>query len=247
MVKSLVQNSSALWSPIAIVTGTPDEPRRTVLGIPVVGDTRDLGHWIQVTHADGIAFVPGSMGQAEFRNLLSVCLKLEKPIFIIPTAEEWLRSAGSSRIRMLTADDVVARSSEELNLDLAAVAIADRTVLVTGAAGSIGSELCKILVGLKPRRLVLVDNNESGLFDIAAELRGISNVDLKEALVSIADREPLITVFADERPDFVFHAAAYKHVPMLESHPEQAVVVNVLGTRNVQSTWHILLLKPALC
>jgi FlaA1/EpsC-like NDP-sugar epimerase len=160
-------------------------------------------------------------------------LKLEKPIFIIPTAEEWLRSAGSSRIRMLTADDVVARSTEALDLDGAALAIADRTVLVTGAAGSIGSELCKILVTLKPRRLVLVDNNESGLFDIAAELRGLANVDLREALVSIADREPLITLFGDERPDFVFHAAAYKHVPMLESHPEQAVLVNVLGTRNV--------------
>jgi FlaA1/EpsC-like NDP-sugar epimerase len=233
MVKSLVQNSSALWSPIAIVTGTPDDARRTVMGIPVVGDTRSLAHWIQVTHADGVAFVPGNMAQADFRTLLSVCLKLEKPIFIIPTAEEWLRSAGSSRIRMLTADDVVARSTEALDLDGAALAIADRTVLVTGAAGSIGSELCKILVTLKPRRLVLVDNNESGLFDIAAELRGLANVDLREALVSIADREPLITLFGDERPDFVFHAAAYKHVPMLESHPEQAVLVNVLGTRNV--------------
>jgi len=233
MVKSLVQNSSAPWSPIAIVTGTPDDARRTVMGIPVVGDTRELGHWIQVTHADGVAFVPGTMAQADFRSLLSVCLKLEKPIFIIPTAEEWLRAAGSSRIRSLTADDVVARSSEALNLDAAASAIANRTVMVTGAAGSIGSELCKILVTLNPRRLVLVDNNESGLFDIAAELRGVSGVDLREALVSIADREPLITLFADERPDLVFHAAAYKYVPMLESHPEQALSVNVIGTRNV--------------
>jgi FlaA1/EpsC-like NDP-sugar epimerase len=233
MVKSLVQNSSALWSPIAIVTVQPLDARRTVMGIPVVGDTRSLAHWVQVTNADGVAFVPGDMAQADFRSLLSVCLKLEKPIFIIPSAEEWLRSAGSNRIRMLTADDVVARSPQELDLDAAAEAIADRTVLVTGAAGSIGSELSRILVTLKPRRLVLVDNNESGLFDIAAQLRAMSNVDLREALVSVTDRELLLTVFADERPDFVFHAAAYKHVPMLESHPEQAVLVNVVGTRNV--------------
>jgi FlaA1/EpsC-like NDP-sugar epimerase len=232
-VKSLVQNSSALWSPIAIVTGRPLDARRTVMGIPVVGDTRDLAHWIQVTHADGVAFVPGDMIQSEFRALLSVCLKLEKPIFVIPTAQEWLRSAGSNRIRMLTADDIVSRASQELDLDMAARNIADRTVLVTGAAGSIGSELCRILVTLKPRRLVLVDNNESGLFDTAAELRTISNVDLREALVSVTDRESLLTVFADEHPDFVFHAAAYKHVPMLENHPEQAVLVNVVGTCNV--------------
>ncbi|MHB8688610.1 MAG: polysaccharide biosynthesis protein [Candidatus Dormibacteraceae bacterium] len=232
-VKSLVQNSTALWSPIAIVTVQPLDVRRTVMGIPVVGDTRSLAHWIQATHADGVAFVPGDMAQADFGSLLSVCLKLEKPIFIIPTAQEWLRSAGSSRIRMLTADDLVARTSHELDLHGAAERIADHTVLVTGAAGSIGSELCRILAVLKPRRLVLVDNNESGLFDVAAQLRRISNVDLREALVSVTDREHLLTVFVDERPEFVFHAAAYKHVPMLEHHPEQAVLVNVIGTCNV--------------
>jgi FlaA1/EpsC-like NDP-sugar epimerase len=235
VLKSLVQNSHALWSPIAIVTARPLDAHRTVMGIPVVGDTRNLAHWIKVTRADGVAFVLGDMVQADFRSLLSVCLNLEKPVFIIPAAEEWLRSPGSSRIRQLTADDVLARSPEELNLDGAAESIADRTVLVTGAAGSIGSELSRILVTLKPRRLVLVDNNESGLFDIAAQLRVISNVDLREALVSITDREQLLTVFADERPDLVFHAAAYKHVPMLEIHPEQAVLVNIIGTRNVLS------------
>jgi len=233
MVKSLVQNASALWSPIAIVTAQPLDARRTVMGIPVVGDTDQLAHWIQVTHADGVAFVPGDMDPVDFRGLLAVCLKMEKPIFVIPAAEEWLRSAGSNRIRMLTADDVVGGSNQELDLNGAAERIAGRTVLVTGAAGSIGSELCRILVTLKPRRLVLVDNNESGLFDVAAQLRGISNVDLREALVSVTDRELLLTVFGDERPDFVFHAAAYKHVPMLEAHPEQAVLVNLIGTCNV--------------
>jgi FlaA1/EpsC-like NDP-sugar epimerase len=232
-VKSLVQNASALWSPIAIVTSRPLEARSTVMGIPVVGYTAQLAHWIQVTHADGVAFVQGAMDADEFRTYLSVCLKMEKPIFIIPAAEEWLRSTGSNRIRMLTADDVVGRSHQELDLNGAADAIANRVVLVTGAAGSIGSELCRILITLKPRRLVLVDNNESGLFDVAGQLRGMSNVDLREALVSVTDREMLLTVFTDERPDFVFHAAAYKHVPMLESHPEQAVLVNVIGTRNV--------------
>jgi FlaA1/EpsC-like NDP-sugar epimerase len=232
-VKSLVQNSGVLWSPIAIVTAHPVDARKTVMGIPIVGDTRELARWIRVTHADGVAFVAGNIAQADFRSLLSVCLELEKPIFIIPSAEEWLMSVGSSRIRMLTADDVVARSSEEIDLGDAARKIAGRTVLVTGAAGSIGSELCKILVTLNPRRLVLVDNNESGLFDAAAELRGISNVELREALVSIRDRDQLLTVFADERPEIVFHAAAYKHVPMLEGHPEQAVLVNVVGTKNV--------------
>jgi FlaA1/EpsC-like NDP-sugar epimerase len=232
-VKSLVQNSNTLWSAIAVVTVQPLHTHQTVMGIPVIGDTRNLAHWIDVTRADGVAFVHGDIVQSEFRNLLSVCLALEKPIFIIPAPQEWLRSSGSSRIRQLTADDVLSQATPELNLEGAADIVRDQAVLVTGAAGSVGAELSRILITLNPRRLVLVDNNESGLFDIAEQLRVTSNIDIREALVSVTDRDLLLTVFADERPDIVFHAAAYKHVPMLENHPEQAVLVNLVGTRNV--------------
>jgi FlaA1/EpsC-like NDP-sugar epimerase len=231
-VKSLIQSPNALWSVIGIVTAKPDEISRTVMGLPVVGETSALEHWITVTHADGVAFIPGDLPQPEFRSLISTCLSLEKPVFIIPPADEWLRSPGTSRLRQLTADDLLSHSIPDLDLDGVADKIADRTVLVTGAAGSVGSELCKILISLDPRRLVLVDNNESGLFDLAEELRLLSTVDVREVLVSVTDREQLLTVFTDERPDLVFHAAAYKHVPMLELHPEQAIMVNVIGTRN---------------
>src|SRR5258708_22577291 len=108
------------------------------------------------------------MAQADFRSLLSVCVKLEKPVFIIPAAEEWLRSAGSNRIRMLTADDVVGHSNDELDLAGAAEQIANRTVLVPGAPAAIGSELCTILGALQPRRLVLVANKDKGVVDVAA-------------------------------------------------------------------------------
>jgi FlaA1/EpsC-like NDP-sugar epimerase len=231
-VKSLIQSPNALWSVIGIVTAKPDEISRTVMGLPVVGETSALEHWITVTHADGVAFIPGDLPPPEFRSLISTCLSLEKPVFIIPPADEWLRSPGTSRLRQLTADDLLSHSIPDLDLDGVADKIVDRTVLVTGAAGSVGSELCKILISLDPRRLVLVDNNESGLFDLAEELRLLSTVDVREVLVSVTDREQLLTVFTDERPDLVFHAAAYKHVPMLELHPEQAIMVNVIGTRN---------------
>jgi FlaA1/EpsC-like NDP-sugar epimerase len=231
-VKTMVQSPNALWSAIAIVTAKPNEIRRTVMGLPVVGDTNNLAHWINVTHADGVAFISGDMPQADFRSQISTCLALEKPIFVIPPASEWLGAPGASRLRQLTADDLLSRPNLDLDFEAVAQTISDQVVLVTGAAGSVGSELCKILVSLQPRRLVLVDNNESGLFDIAEELRLISKVDIREGLVSVTDREQLLTVFTDERPDLVFHAAAYKHVPMLEIHPEQAVMVNVMGTRN---------------
>jgi FlaA1/EpsC-like NDP-sugar epimerase len=231
-VKSLIQSSGALWSVIAIVSTTPLEARRTVMGIPVVGDTGNIEHWIKVTNADGVAFVHGEAGQPDFRKLVSVCIQLEKPIFVIPNPDELFRSPGASRLRQLSADDLITQQTEELKLDSAAELIRGKTVLVTGAAGSVGSELCRTLTTLEPHRIVLVDNNESGLFDLAAQLRGSSAIDIKEALVSIKDRDLLLTVFTDEHPDIVFHAAAYKHVPMLEAHPEQAFFVNVMGTKN---------------
>jgi FlaA1/EpsC-like NDP-sugar epimerase len=248
-VKSLVQSSNTLWTAIGIVTHRSVDARRTVMGIPIVGDTNNLGHWVKVTNADGVAFVHSETGVPDFGSLVSVCLDLEKPIFIIPTSRELFRSPGASRLRQLSADDLIAQSPLDLQLDSAAHAIKDRIVLVTGAAGSVGSELCRTLVSMNPSRIVLVDNNESGLFDIAAELRAISRVDVHEALVSITDRELLLTVFKDEKPELVFHAAAYKHVPMLESHPEQAIMVNVVGTKNALwcaeavSTQHFVLIS----
>jgi FlaA1/EpsC-like NDP-sugar epimerase len=157
----------------------------------------------------------------------------ELPIFIVPGPEEWLQWHEGARMRQVSADDLVGRQPREMDLEAARTSIANRTVLVTGAAGSIGSELARLLATLRPRRLVLVDFNESGLFDIAEELRQNQLADVAESLVSIVDREALLAVFSEERPDIVFHVAAYKHVPMLEAHPEQAVLTNVVGARNV--------------
>lgn len=233
-VKSLIQNSMAGWSVIAIVSQVAIDHRRTLMGIPIVGDASNLEHWIEVTNADGVAFVDAGVTQPNFRQLVATCLSLEKPTFVIPSPGELFRSPGNARLRQLSADDLISQSARELDLGPAEDAITNKVVLVTGAAGSIGSEISRTLAGLKPRRMVLVDNNESGLFDLAAQIssRTANEVELREALVSITDREQLLAVFEEERPDIVFHAAAYKHVPMLEAHPIQAFDVNVLGTRN---------------
>src|ERR1700694_1502854 len=162
----------------------------------------------------------------------------QPPIFTAPAAESWSPSPSGWRLRHLSADDLVGRDEHEIDLELSANEIRNRVVLVTGAAGSIGSELCRLIAGMGPKRLILVDINESGLFDLSEELRVAGGLDLREALVSIIDHDQLLGVFADERPEIVFHAGAYKHVPMLESHPIQAVLANVVGTRNTLRCSH---------
>jgi FlaA1/EpsC-like NDP-sugar epimerase len=231
-VKVLLQHPNPDWVPVAIATLTPGDLGRTVLGVPVVGSATALGHWIQETHAEGVAFVLRGPSTQQHRNLFSICLAAGLPIFIVPEADKWFPGRAGVPLRQLSADDLVGRAQREIEINASEELVRGKTVMVTGAAGSIGSELCRVLAGLKPERLILLDINESGIYDLAEELRANSSIVIREALVSIVDSDQLRAVFAEERPDIVFHCAAYKHVPMLESHPIQAVMTNVVGTWN---------------
>lgn len=232
-VKALLQHPSPDWAPVGVVTIGPADVGRTLMGLRVLGRAERLLRWVETTQSQGVAFVHTNTSDMTLeRKLYGECLKARLPVFIVPAADEWFPHSGGSRLRQLSADDLVGRDQRQIDLALAAPEIRDRTVMVTGAAGSIGSELCRLIAGMGPRRLVMVDINESGLFDLSEELRVLGTTDLREALVSIVDRDILVQLFAEERPDVVFHAAAYKHVPMLESHPVQAVMTNVMGTWN---------------
>ncbi|TMG39548.1 MAG: polysaccharide biosynthesis protein [Chloroflexi bacterium] len=230
-VKALIQQPNPDWTPVAVVTTGPADVGRTLLGVPVIGSASNLRRWIRDSAVQGVAVVEGAASdRAQARKLFAECLAAQLPVFIVPAAESWFPRPSGSRLRQLSADDLVGRDEREIDVEMSANEVRNRVVMVTGAAGSIGSELCRLLAGMGPKRLVMVDINESGLFDLAEELGASSGVDLREALVSIVDHDQLLGVFADERPEIVFHAAAYKHVPMLELHPIQAVMANVVGT-----------------
>jgi len=142
-----------------------------------------------------------------------------------------LREQGPMRAPELSIADLLGR--EEVRIDTAACAeyLHDQVVLVTGAAGSIGSELCRQLLALRPRQLIVLDTNETGLFDLDADLQAIRGAtDVAVCIADIADEGRVAMVFRHYRPHVVFHAAAYKHVPLLEKHAGETVKTNVLGT-----------------
>src|SRR5690348_6601148 len=178
-VRALLQHPNPDWTPVGVVSAGYAEVGRTLMGVPVLGTTKDLRRHISASVAHGVAFVQGAaFSRAQARALYGVCLAERLPVFIIPAADEWFPRPSASRLRQLSADDLVGRDQREIELEKAAGDIRDKTVLVTGAAGTIGSELCRLVATMHPRRLVLVDNNESGLFDLGEELRISGTLDV---------------------------------------------------------------------
>src|SRR5690606_34269219 len=169
----------------------------------------------------------------EFRKLLEYCDQTEARIQVLPNLTSLMTATHSGALlRDVQAEDLLGRSPISHHSAVDLTPLKRRTILVTGAAGSIGSELCRQLVGFEPVRLLMLDNNESGLHDLEIEVRASTSPDvtLTPLLADITDDESIIRIFETYRPEIVFHAAAYKHVPMLQKHPREALRVNTGGT-----------------
>jgi FlaA1/EpsC-like NDP-sugar epimerase len=169
------------------------------------------------------------------REIRALARQTGLPVKRIPAMEELLTGrAGIAELRDFTLEELLEREPVRTDHGEVDHLLRGRTVLVTGAAGSIGSELCRQIVAHAPDTLITVDVNENALFELEHELHALAGpVGVRPVLCNIRDRERLDEVFATHAPEVVFHAAAYKHVPVLEHFPEEAVRTNVLGTRHV--------------
>lgn len=171
----------------------------------------------------------------EFRSLMDMCLSLGIKIQTVPPTEHWLSGKLSlGQVKDLKIEDLLPRAPIQINNELVAEQITGKRVLVTGAAGSIGSEIVRQVMSFNPELIVLCDQAESPLHDIQLELEEKYPVTkIKTFIASIRNLRRMLIPFKDYRPHIVFHAAAYKHVPMMEKHPEEAILTNVMGTRNM--------------
>ena len=201
----------------------------------VLGKCADIPNLVEKHNIDLIVVAIHNISGPDFRRIVEYCESTKARIKIVPNVLALMNATHSSvLLRDVQPEDLLGRKlvtqHEAVNLG----PVTGKTILVTGAAGSIGSELCRQLCSLKPDKLIMVDVNESGLHDLMIELKTQSpSVNLVTTLVDITMRDTLEWVFAEHHPEVVFHAAAYKHVPMLEMFPDQAVKVNIGGTRNV--------------
>jgi FlaA1/EpsC-like NDP-sugar epimerase len=175
----------------------------------------------------------------DFRAILDICLETPAAVKTLPNVFDFIRGVnGSPLVRDITAEDLLGRKPVEIDLNLCRNLLMGKTVMVTGGAGSIGSELCRQILSFHPRLLLIVDNNESGLYDLTQDLLSEAKDKqfiLKPVVGDVTNEREMRGVFESYRPQVVFHAAAYKHVPLMEEYPDRAVRVNVVGTKIVAS------------
>lgn len=222
--------------PVGFLDDDPRKRRMHVHGIPILGTTAALDQVVIEYDIDLVGVAIPSATSQQLDRILGAAQGTSARIQILPSRAEIISGTATPRLRDINLDDLLGRvpNTAEWEDSLFERTLRDRVVLVTGARGSIGAELCRQLLRLRPARVLALDNNETGLFYLQRELQDDPNrALLTMILADITDEGKLGNIFRRYQPDVVFHAAAYKHVPMLEAHPEEAVYVNVAGTLNL--------------
>lgn len=230
-----LQNSPNLnYQPIGFVDDDQRKQRSRIHGLRVFGTLSEIEAVCRREDVEVVAIaIPRAPGHI-VRDIVAACQRQNVPVRMVPGVDNWVLGRAHDTLRDITLDDLLGREPVQVDYNACSQSVKDNVVLVTGAAGSIGSELSRQALAFRPRELHLVDNNESGLYDLSLELTGISpETTVKLWVANVVDEQRVETVFNKVRPDLVYHAAALKHVPLMEEHPDEAFRVNVLGTLNV--------------
>lgn len=231
IIREFQRNPSAGMRPVAILDDDLRKAGMALAGVPVVGTIDDIAATAETHRADQVLLAIPSADQAVVRRVAAACDAAELPLRVLPPVHELLGGHLSVRdVRDLSIEDLVGRQQATIDMGRVRELLAGRRVLITGAGGSIGAEIARQVAALGPSRLILLDHDETHLHDVAAAL---NEAPVATVLADIRDREWVETHFRRVRPEIVFHAAAHKHVPVLEEHPVEAFLTNVVGTKNV--------------
>jgi FlaA1/EpsC-like NDP-sugar epimerase len=239
VVRELQLNPNLGSTAIGFVDDDPRKRGMRMLGLKVLGSTREIARILDETEPDEVVIaIPSAPGQLR-GQVVAACREREIRVRTLPTVFELLRGGVqlNRQLREVRVEDVLGREPIVRELDRVGAYLRDRIVLVTGAGGSIGSELSRQIAQVKPRLLVLLDHAEDNLFEIdreMIELRHFTNVE--SVLADCKEPHRMLEVMQRFKPDVVFHAAAYKHVPLMEANPLEAVRNNAIATRITAET-----------
>ena len=233
IIREVKENPSSTYRIVGLLDDDPSKISTTIHSIPILGKIEDL-HTISMSYDEILICIPTATN-TQMRSIVAQCKVVRKPYRTIPTVYELIdKQISINTIREVSMADLLGR--QEVNLDRSSISnyIYGKRVLVTGAGGSIGSELVKQCLGYSPDLLLLFDQSEHNLFNIDNYCKEIRNsTGIHPILGDIRDKSMVNSVFNSFQPHVVLHAAAYKHVPMQENNPWEAVITNIQGTLNV--------------
>jgi FlaA1/EpsC-like NDP-sugar epimerase len=239
VLREIVRNRGLGLAPVGFVDDDPSKRRLRIDGVRVRGNTKeDLARILEDAEPDEVIIaIPSAPGSTRAR-IVRECRERGIPVRTLPTVFELLQTRGAlaRQMREVRVEDVLGREPVQMELEQVGAYLAGQVVLVTGAGGSIGSELCRQIARVEPHRIVLLDHAEDNLFSIQRELedeRHVSPSMLAAVLADCKEEERMREVLAEHRPSVVFHAAAYKHVGLMEANPVEAVRNNAIATRVV--------------
>lgn len=217
-----------------IIDDNPEKKGKRLYDIPIIGGRENIVQASEKYGVDEIVIAIPSAEPADVRDIITICQDTKARVRRLPAIASTLTDSLSSAVRDVNYEDLLGRDSVVIKNPELHDFIHDKTVMVTGGGGSIGSELCRQIVANEPKKLVIVDIYENTTYELEVELRRYyPQADIEVLIASVRDYDRLDTIFAKYRPDVVYHAAAHKHVPLMETSPNEAIKNNCLGTLNL--------------
>ncbi|MEO2075941.1 MAG: nucleoside-diphosphate sugar epimerase/dehydratase [Bacillus sp. (in: firmicutes)] len=234
VLRQLHHNLDIDLKPVAFIDDDPAKYKLDIMGIPVVGNSSVIKETVEKYEIDNIVIAIPSLSKQELNRIFEECMKTKAKTQILPKLEDLMTGKVSvNQFREVQVEDLLGREPVSLDTHSISEYVTGKTVLITGAGGSIGSEICRQISVFSPKKLILVDHSENSIYEIDWELRSRYPFEVVPFIGDIQDRNRMFEMMEEHKPDVVYHAAAHKHVPLMEYNPKEAVKNNIFGTKNV--------------
>ncbi|WP_340077609.1 nucleoside-diphosphate sugar epimerase/dehydratase [Leptobacterium sp. I13] len=234
---ALINNLRNRVTVVAYIDDDPKKIGKQINGVPILASNKVTSKYIYKNAVDEIVIAIQGIKSKKYRELIENMVKLPTKIKVVPPIEKWINGELSlGQIKQVQIEDLLERDPIQINNPKLQQELQGEVVLVTGAAGSIGSELARQIAQYDVEKLILLDQAESPLYDLEQNLKQLAIHKFKVVVADIRDKNRVDTIFQKYNPSIVFHAAAYKHVPLMEATPYEAIKINVLGTKTLTDT-----------
>lgn len=237
IVRQLQNEHNSELDLVAFVDDDPAKQHMELYNLPVVGKVADIPMVVEKHNIEHIVIAIPSLKTGELKEIVEACTETPAQVQMIPKIEDLMTGKVTvSSLKNIEVEDLLGREPVKLDIDAISEYLTDNIVMVTGAGGSIGSEICRQLMQFSPRKLLLVGHGEYSIYSIDMELRknfADTNTEIVPIIGDIKDRKRMFDIVGEHLPAVIYHAAAHKHVPLMEYNPHEAVKNNIIGTKNV--------------